>query len=57
MNQIKDKELWIERIMETLNPKLEKTEVNQMSVKEKIAMGKDIERMMSIEKEKLSHES
>ena len=28
-----------------------------MTVKEKIAMGKDIDRLMMIEKEKLSHES
>lgn len=57
MKQIKDKELWIERIMDTLNPKIDKNDMNQLTMKEKIALGKEIEQMMSIEKDKLSHES
>ena len=40
-----------------MNPKITKNEVKQMTVKEKVAMGKDIEHAMAIEKEKLSHES
>lgn len=43
--------------METIEPKIDKKGVNELSFDQKVKMGKDIERMMAVEKEKLSHES
>lgn len=54
MSRIKEKEHWIERITETLAPQVNKEDVNGLNIKEKIAMGKDIVKMMSLEREKLA---
>lgn len=38
-------------------PRFEKSSINVLSVVEKVAMGREIERVMNMEKEKLSHET
>ena len=40
LNQIKEKENWIDRIMETIEPKIDKKGVNELSFDQKVKMGK-----------------
>ena len=47
MNQIKEKETWIERITETLAPKIDKNDINTLTIAEKISLGKEIVTMMN----------
>ncbi len=57
INQIKEKEHWVEQITETLAPKVDKQDVHHLSIVEKITLGKDIIKVMHKEKDKLTYES
>ena len=57
ISKIKENEKKIEDIALNVAPRFEKSSINVLSVVEKVAMGREIERVMNMEKEKLSHET
>ena len=57
MYRIKVNEKKIEDIAHSFVPQFEKTTIHSMTMVEKVALGKEIEQMMKMEKEKLSHET
>ena len=54
---IKDKEDQLQRISETFASNINKNDVHQLNMVEKVVMGKEIEQTIKAEKEKLTHDS
>lgn len=44
-------------MMNIFEPKIDKNDIQELQINEKVRMGKDIEKMMNMEKERLGHQS
>jgi len=57
MNKIREHEEFVEQIKEVLTKSIDKDEVHQLNVAEKVSLGKDLVMMMQKEKERTAFES